>query len=224
MFLHLDLAELIRTVGYIGIFFMVFAESGLFFGFFFPGDSLLFTAGFLASQGILNEWLLVLGVALAAIGGDSVGYFMGNKFGRWLMRRKESFFFRKEYIEAARKFYKKHGGKALVLARFVPAVRTFVPIVAGMAEMHYRTFLSFNVMGGFLWAVGISMAGFFLGRMIPDVDRFLLPIVLVIMFVSVLPGLVHMRKSLMKQVGEEGIWYFVWRQVRGGKKEKELLD
>lgn len=196
--MHFNLEELIKTIGYAGIFFMVFAESGLFFGFFFPGDSLLFTAGFLASQNILDIKLLVPLIVIAAIGGDSVGFWMGGKFAKWLMSQKESFFFKKEYIKRANKFYEKHGGKALVLARFVPAVRTFVPIVAGMADMEYKKFISFNVFGGLLWGAGMTLAGFYLGRAIPNVDKYLLPIVLGIIILSVLPGVIHMREDIVK--------------------------
>jgi membrane-associated protein len=177
---------------------MVFAESGLFFGFFLPGDSLLFTAGFLASQGVFDERILIPLFALAAILGDSAGYWIGAKSGKWLLSRKESFFFKKSYIEKAEKFYEKHGGKTLILARFVPAVRTFVPIVAGMAGMKYSKFLSYNVVGGILWGAGVSSLGYFLGSRIPNVEKYLLPIILVIIFVSVLPGLIHMRKDIIK--------------------------
>lgn len=175
---------------------MIFAESGLFFGFFFPGDSLLFTAGFLASQGIFDIKILAPLVVIAAIGGDSTGFWMGSRLAKWLMSRRESFFFKKEYVTRAHKFYEKHGGKALILARFVPAVRTFVPIVAGMADMKYSKFISYNVVGGLLWGAGMSLAGYFLGRSIPDVDKYLLPIIAVIIIASVLPGLWHLRSDL----------------------------
>jgi len=196
---HLDLVELVRTIGYVGVFFMVFAESGLFFGFFFPGDSLLFTSGFLASQEILSIWVIVPLVVVGAVGGDSAGFWIGNKLGRWLMRQKESFFFKKEYIEKAQVFYNKHGGKALILARFVPAVRTFVPIAAGMADMHYGDFIKYNVVGGLLWGAGMTLAGYFLGSMIPGVDRYLLPIVVLIILVSVMPGMWHMRRDIKRK-------------------------
>ncbi|MBI4129802.1 VTT domain-containing protein [Candidatus Roizmanbacteria bacterium] len=193
---HLDLPELIQTIGYFGIFFVVFAESGLFFGFFLPGDSLLFTAGFLASQGIFNITLLVPLVVIAAIGGDSAGFWMGGRFGKWLMNRKETFLFSKHNMKKAQEFYEKHGGKALILARFVPAVRTFVPIVAGMADMPYQKFISYNVVGGLIWGVGMTLAGYYLGKLIPDVDKYLLPIVGAIIILSVLPGVIHMRGEI----------------------------
>ena len=197
-FIHFDLIELVKTIGYAGIFFMIFAESGLFFGFFFPGDSLLFTAGFLASQNILDIKILLPLVVIGAIVGDSTGFWMGGKFAKWLMERRESFFFKKEYIERAHKFYDKYGGKALILARFVPAVRTFVPIVAGMADMEYKKFISYNVFGGLFWGAGMTLAGYYLGRLIPDVDKYLLPIIAVIIFASVLPGIIHMREDIKK--------------------------
>lgn len=201
-FLHYDLSELIQTVGYIGLFAIVFAESGLFFGFFLPGDSLLFTAGFLASQGFLDIKILAPLMVVGAVGGDSAGYWMGNKLGRWLMRQKDSFFFKKEHMQQAQEFYDKHGGKTLILARFIPAVRTFVPIVAGMASMEYTKFISFNVIGGLIWGAGMSLAGYYLGTLIPGVDKYLIPIVALIIFLSVLPGLFHMRKSLVKKLRE----------------------
>ncbi|OGM26592.1 hypothetical protein A2627_01045 [Candidatus Woesebacteria bacterium RIFCSPHIGHO2_01_FULL_39_28] len=199
MFSHFDLAELIKTIGYLGIFFMVFAESGLFFGFFLPGDSLLFTSGFLASRGFFNIWVLVPLLIIGAIGGDSAGFWMGKKLGSWLMKRKESFFFRKKHLIEAQKFYDKHGGKTLILARFIPAVRTFVPIVAGMANMNYRVFISFNVFGGIFWVSGMTLAGYFLGSIIPNVDKYMLPIIGVIIVLSVAPGLLHLLNSHRKK-------------------------
>ena len=190
-----NLVELVQQVSYVGLFLMVFAESGLFFGFFLPGDSLLFTTGFLAAQGLLNIWVLVPLLTAGAILGDSAGYWTGNRLGSWLLKRKESWFFQKKHLIQAQEFYAKHGGKTLILARFIPAVRTFAPIVAGMAKMEYGRFLSFNVIGGLGWAMGMTLAGYFLGRLIPGVDKYLLPIVGGIIVVSVLPGLVHLRKS-----------------------------
>lgn len=203
---HIDLVEIIKTWGYVGLFFIVFAESGLFFGFFFPGDSLLFTAGFLASQGFLNIWALVPLMVAAAISGDSAGYFMGNKFGDWLMKKKDSLFFKRRYLLEAQAFYEKHGGKTIVLARFVPAVRTFAPIVAGMAKMEYKKFISFNVWGGLLWGAGMTGLGFFLGSVIPNADKYLLPIVGAIIIVSVLPGAVHLWNGRKKAKGFS-VWF-----------------
>lgn len=192
MFDQLSLVETIKTLGYIGLFAFTFAESGLFFGFFLPGDSLLFTAGFLASQQLLNIWILVPLFVIGAIGGDSAGYWTGKHFGTWLLKRKESFLFQKRHLFEAQRFYQKHGGKTLILARFMPAVRTFAPIVAGMASMHYGQFIRYNVIGGFVWGAGMPLLGYFLGSAIPNVDRYLLPIVALIIVLSVLPGAIHL--------------------------------
>ncbi|MGV0025703.1 DedA family protein [Phormidesmis priestleyi] len=185
-------------VGHLVIWAIVFAESGLLIGFFLPGDSLLFTAGFLASQDILNIGILTLGCFVAAVLGDSVGYVTGNRFGRKLFNREDSWLFHKKHLVSAQGFYEKYGKKAIVLARFVPVVRTFAPIVAGIGAMNYRTFLSYNVIGGLLWTFGVTLLGYSLGAMIPDVDKYLLPIILIIIVVSLLPSVFHIyqeRKS-----------------------------
>lgn len=184
---NLDLPELIKTTGYFGVFFIIFAESGLFFGFFLPGDTLLFSAGLLASQGYFDIALLVLITVCAAVLGDQVGYLFGKKVGPKIFIRDESFFFKKKYIGKAESFYQKHGKKAIVLARFVPVVRTFVPILAGVGGMHYRTFVAYNIAGGLLWGVGVTLLGYFLGESVPNIDAYLLPILLLIVFVPLLP-------------------------------------
>lgn len=193
--MHFNLVEFITSASYFGIFFMIFAESGLFFGFFFPGDSLLFTAGFLASKGILNEWILLPVIFVAAVLGDNVGYWFGKKVGPKIFNKENSLFFDKKNVVKAQEFYEKHGPKTIVLARFVPAIRTFVPIVAGIGNMKYRIFMTYNLVGGLLWGIGVSMAGLFLGNMIPDIDKFLLPIVLGIILISASPGLIHFLKD-----------------------------
>lgn len=191
----LDPNNLLETFGTIGLIAIVFAESGLLFGFFLPGDSLLFTAGLLASQGKLNLPVILVGCFLAAITGDQVGYAFGNRVGPALFRRPDSRFFKKEYVERAQAYFDKQGPKTIVLARFVPVVRTFAPIVAGIGSMRYRTFVTFNVVGGLLWAVGVILAGFALGETIPDVDKYLLPIILAIMVFSALPVVLEVLKS-----------------------------
>ncbi len=143
--MHFDLPELIRSVGYIGVWAITFAESGLLVGFFLPGDSLLFTAGFLAFQGFLNIWLLIIGAFVCAVVGDNVGYATGNRFGRRLFQKEDSWLFHKKHIVTAQKFYEKYGKKTIILARFMPIVRTFAPIVASIGSMHYRTFLTYNL-------------------------------------------------------------------------------
>lgn len=186
-----DLITIIQTVGYLGVFAIVFAESGLFFGFFLPGDSLLFTAGFLASQGFFNIAILATGCFIAAVIGDSVGYWMGKKYGKRLFHKEESLFFHKDHLVRANTFYKKHGGKTIIIARFMPFIRTFAPIVAGIGDMTYSSFLFYNVIGGFFWAVGLTTIGFYLGNAIPNVDKYLLPIIGLIVFISISPGLYH---------------------------------
>jgi membrane-associated protein len=190
-----DLEHLIRTVGYIGMFCIVFAETGLLIGFFLPGDSLLFTAGFLASQDYLNIWILVPVCFIAAIIGDAVGYQIGNRFGRQLFTREESRLFKPKYLIKAQDFFTLHGGKAIILARFMPIVRTFVPVIAGTASMNYRRFAVYNVAGGALWAIGVTVAGYFLGKTIPSVDKYLLPIIVVIVVVSIAPSALHIWRE-----------------------------
>ncbi len=190
-----DLPKLIQDISYFGIFFIIFAESGLFFGFFLPGDSLLFTAGFLASKGILNEWILLPLVFVAAVLGDNVGYWFGKKIGPKIFNKENSLLFNKNHILKAQAFYDKHGAKTIILARFVPVVRTFAPIVAGVGKMHYPTFLSFNLVGGLLWGIGVSVAGLFLGSLIPDIDKFLFPIIGLIILLSISPGIIHFLKD-----------------------------
>jgi membrane-associated protein len=211
--LPFDLKEVIQAVGYVGLFAIVFAESGLFFGFFLPGDSLLFTAGFVASQGLFNLPLLMILLIIAAITGDSVGYWSGEKFGRRLFTNEQSFWRNPKRLDAAHAFYEKHGGKAIVLARFIPAVRTFVPIAAGMARMSYRKFLFWNVMGGVGWVVSMTAGGYYLTDMIrsslglaeKDIDKVLLPVIFVIIVISALPAVWHMysenRELIHREIG-----------------------
>lgn len=183
------------TLGMVFVALVVFAESGLLIGFFLPGDSLLFTAGFLASQGFLDIRFLAVLTFFAAVIGDSVGYAFGRRVGRKLFHKQDSLLFSKDNLERAELFYKEHGKKTIVLARFMPVIRTFAPIVAGIGDMEYKTFISYNVVGGFIWAVGLTMAGYFLGKTIPDVDKYLLPIILLIIFFSVAPSAYHILKE-----------------------------
>lgn len=191
---------LIKTLGLIGVFGVLFAESGLFFGFFLPGDSLLFTAGVLASQGLINYPLLLVITFLAATLGDNVGYWFGQKIGVKLFEREDSRFFKKHHLLDAQRFYEKHGSKTIVLARFIPFVRTFAPIVAGAAKMPYTTFLLFNILGGLLWAVGIASLGFFLGN-VPMVKNNYEIVILLIIFGSLLPVALHFVGSKEKREG-----------------------
>ena len=187
---------LIMTLGTLGVIAIIFIETGLFFGFFFPGDSLLFTAGFLASQGYVSFAGLLVGTFLAAVIGDSVGYAFGKKVGPALFAREDSKIFKKQYITRAQSFYEKHGVKTIILARFLPIVRTFAPIVAGVGGMKYKTFLTFNVIGGFIWTWGMLWLGYALGELIPNPDKYVLPIVLLIIATTAIPTLRQLfRKS-----------------------------
>lgn len=193
--MHFDLITLIETFGYLGVGMIVFAESGLFFGFFLPGDSLLFTAGFLASEGWFNLPLLILLTVSAAILGDSVGYWFGKKVGPMIFTKQDSFFFSQRRVLQAKTFFEKHGAKSLILARFIPAVRTFTPIMAGVGTMAYRTFLTYNIIGGILWGASLPILGYFLGKIVPNPDRYILPIVLIIIVLSVFPIILEIIRS-----------------------------
>ena len=190
-----DIISLIKTAGYAGLFTIVFAESGLFFGFFLPGDSLLFTAGFLASQHFFNVWFLIPLLFLAAVLGDNVGYSFGRKVGPKIFNRQDSLFFHKDHLIRTKIFFEKYGTRAIILARFMPIVRTFTPILAGGGEMPYRTFFVFNVAGGALWTLGLTLAGYILGQSVPNPDRYILPIVLAIIVVSILPPVYELLKG-----------------------------
>lgn len=193
--MHFDLTTILPTIGYLGIFAIIFAESGLLIGFFLPGDSLLFTAGFLASQGMFNIFVLIAICFVAAVVGDSVGYMFGQRVGKRLFHKKDSLLFHKDNLERAQKFYNKHGKKTIVLARFMPVVRTFAPIVAGIGDMPYKDFISYNIIGGILWAIGLPLLGYLLGNVIPDVDKYLIPIIIAIVIFSVLPSAIHLLKD-----------------------------
>lgn len=174
---------------------MVFAESGLLIGFFLPGDTLLFTAGFFAAQGKLPLGWLLLVVIVAAIAGDSVGYTIGRRTGHKIFSKKDGLFFRQEYISKAEDFYEKHGGKTIILARFIPIIRTFAPLVAGVGKMHYKRFLSFNIVGATLWGGGVIMLGHWLGSKIPNIDKYLLPMVLIATLFTFSPMILHVIKD-----------------------------
>lgn len=184
-----DLVSLIKGAGYAGIAAIVFTESGLLIGLFLPGDSLLFTAGFLASQGYLSIVPLVLIAFAAAVLGDNTGYWLGKRFGPSVFRKQGSLLLDPEHIRRAETFFEQHGAKTIILARFVPVIRSLAPILAGVGSMHWRTFFFFNVIGGLLWGVGVTLAGYYIGSVIPGVDAYIIPIVLFIILVSVAPGL-----------------------------------
>ena len=193
--IHLDPMAIIKTGGYLGLALLVFAESGLLIGIFLPGDSLLFVAGLLAAGGFLAFGPLTLIVVVAAILGDSVGYWFGANIGDNLFKRKDSRFFKQAYVMRTQNFFTTYGGRAIVLARFVPIVRTIAPVLAGVGSMRYRRFLSYNALGGFLWGAGVVSLGFFLGSVIPNSDKYVLPLSLVIVVLSFLPILINLFRS-----------------------------
>lgn len=211
-----ELIDFILQYSWIGVSFIIFAESGLLIGFFLPGDTLLFTTGLLVQAGkiSIDIHVLVLILFAAAVLGDSVGYAFGNKVGRKLYDRPNSRLFKKSHLEAAEKFYAKYGGKTILFARFIPAIRTFAPIVAGASKMRYRTFLMFNVVGAFLWAVCITYLGYLLGAQFEamgiGIDHILLPLIAVILFISVLPAIIHLMRNPAQA---KAIWKMANKQV-----------
>lgn len=199
MFFGIDLANLIEILGYPGLFAIIMAESGLFFAIYLPGGSLLFTAGLLASQGYLNIFILLATVITAAIIGDTIGYWFGSWVGPALWRRPDSRFFKKKYLEQTRHFFKEHGTRTIFLARFIPIIRTFAPILAGVGEMNYRTFFFYNTLGAFIWGGGFVLAGYFLGEVAPGVDEYLEYFILGIVFVTMIPFFWHVYKAQKAQ-------------------------
>ncbi len=191
----MDLKAIIEAVGYVGLFSIIFAESGLLVGIVFPGDSVLFTAGFLASQGLFSIGWLIVVCFVAAVAGDSVGYAFGRRVGKRFFVYERSRWLNPANVSRAQGFYQRHGGKTIILARFLPGIRTLAPILAGVGEMHYLTFLGFNLIGGVLWAIGLTALGYLLGNVIPDADRYIITIVLGIVVLSTLPTLVPVMSS-----------------------------
>ena len=189
--IHLNLPQLVTAIGYPGIFAIIFAESGLFFGFFLPGASLLFTAGLLAASGLFNPWILIPGVTIAAILGDNTGYWFGRKVGYKLFLRPDSKWFHHDHLQKAELFYEKYGSRTILFARFIPIIRTFAPIVAGIANMNYRTFVTYNILGGVCWATGVTSLGYFLGTRVPFISKYLTVIILGIIVASSIPLIIE---------------------------------
>ncbi len=217
----LDLVDVIIGLGIFAIIFVIFAESGLLIGFFLPGDSLLFTAGVLYHAGVLPGNIPLPFIAflillfIAAVLGDSVGYWFGRKTGPRIFKKPDARLFKQGHVVAAQKFYDKHGGKTIIIARFVPIVRTFAPIVAGAAKMDYKRFLTFNLIGGFLWTFGITILGFSVGAAFEaaglDIDQVLLPIIMLIIFISVLPPAIHILKDKKNRTA---LWQGTKHEIR----------
>lgn len=187
-----DLPALVQWAGYVGLTIIIFAETGLLVGFFLPGDSLLVTAGLLAADPAfgLNVWLLGLILTVAAIVGDTVGYHVGKSTGPRIFTREDSLFFHKDHLLKAQAFYEKHGGKTIIIARFMPIVRTFAPVVAGVGQMRYASFLAYNVVGGVLWIWSMLITGYVLAKTVPGVAKHVEKVILVVVFLSILPGII----------------------------------
>lgn len=191
-----DPIKLIQVVGYTGLILIVFAETGLLIGFFLPGDSLLIAAGLFAAKGDMNILILISTLTVAAIVGDAVGFYIGRKLGPKLYNKEDSFFFRKKHLIAAHEFYEKHGGKTIIIARFIPIIRTFAPTVAGAAEMNYFRFAMFNVIGGFLWVWSMLLGGFYLGRVFGDkINDYIHYLIIGVIFVSFIPIIIKWIKT-----------------------------
>ncbi len=193
-----DLVHIVTAAGYIGITLIIFAECGLFFGFFLPGDSLLFTAGFLASQGTLSIVPLIVILIIAAILGESVGYIFGKRVGPMIWNKKHSRFFKPARVTRAHEFFTHHGNKAIFLARFMPIIRTFVPIMAGVARMPAHQFTIYNIVGGVVWITSMTLLGFTLGNQVKNADHYLYPIIIVIIIISFIPAFLEYRKAKKK--------------------------
>lgn len=182
-----DTVAIIKSVGLLGVFLVIFFESGIFFGFFLPGDSLLITAGVFARAGYFPITTLILGVIVASILGNMVGYFTGRFAGKKFFKKEASLFFKKKYVYEAEHFYQKHGEGTIVLARFIPIIRTFAPIVAGIGKMKYKNFIIYNILSAIIWALLVPLLGYYIGGLVPNINDYIPIIALVVIFVSVLP-------------------------------------
>lgn len=191
----LNVEGLIQSGGILLIAAIVFAESGLLIGFFLPGDTLLFTAGFFAAQGHFNIYVLIAAIVIAAIVGDNVGYSIGRRTGHRVFKKEDGIFFHKKHIQNAEKFYERHGGKTIILARFIPAVRTFAPVVAGVGKMPRKRFMFFNVIGGFFWGVSVTLLGYWLGSKIDNIEAYILPTFLLATAATFGPAMYHLLKE-----------------------------
>lgn len=194
-----DVRGLVQTGGYIALAIIVFTETGLMIGFFLPGDSLLVTAGLFAAKGDLNIVFLNVLLMFCAITGDATGYYIGRKLGPALFRKEDSFFFRKKHLIATQEFYERHGGKTIIIARFVPIIRTFAPVVAGVANMSYRHFAFYNIVGGIGWVFSMTMTGYLLLKIIPDAEKHIHVIIVVVIFLSILPGIIEVARAKMRK-------------------------
>jgi len=226
-----DLVQFAQTAGPLAVLVVVaaivFAENGLLIGFFFPGDSVLFTLGFLiqGSENFrldLNINLVILVLFIAAVLGANVGYLFGKKFGPRLFKKPDSLLFKQENVQKAQNFYDKYGGKTIIIARFIPVVRTFVPLIAGIAKMKYETFMIYNIIGGIIWTASVTYLGYFLGKIMHglglDIDVVLLPIILLILVLSVSPAIYHFLKDKKQRQALWNATKIEWRRIIEGKK------
>lgn len=213
----INIEQLLQSGGVLLVAAMVFAESGLLIGFFLPGDTLLFTAGFFASQGKLSIGFLLIATVVSAIIGDNVGYSIGKRTGHRIFTKKDGVLFRAEYIKRAEEFYKNHGGKTITIARFVPIVRTFVPVIAGAAKMDRKRFMFFNVIGAMIWGVGVTMLGYLLGSRIPNIDKYLLPAVGLATLFTFGPPIIHILKDPKNR---SNLWAAIKQKIRHLKFKK----
>jgi len=199
-----DVEGIIQWGGTLLVCSIIFVETGLFVGFFLPGDSLLITAGVFAAAGYLDLITLLLAATVCAIAGDQLGYWIGRKAGQALYRRKDTFFFKQRYLESARQFYDAHGGKTIVFARFIPILRTFCPVVAGVAEMRYASFVTYNIVGGCAWVFSIVLGGFFLASLVPNIGEHIHWVIAVVIFLSFLPPIIAALRARSRRSGKPG--------------------
>jgi membrane-associated protein len=196
-----DVQGIIQWGGILLICVIVFVETGLFVGFFLPGDSLLVTAGVFAAAGHLDLLTLLVAASMCGIAGDQLGYWIGRKAGGALYGRQDSLFFKRRHLERAREFYETHGGKTIVFARFIPILRTFCPVVAGAAHMHYGRFMTYNIGGGIGWVFGMVLSGFFLASLVPNISERIHYVIAVVIFLSFLPPIIHALRSRSRPAG-----------------------
>ncbi len=194
----MNLEQLIEAIGLLGVFGIVFAESGLLVGFFLPGDSLLFTAGFLASQGFFRIEFVVPLIFLASVLGDNLGYYLGHKAGHKVFQSENHKIFHKDNLDKTKEFFKKYGGLTIIVAKFIPAIRAFAPAMAGTGKMPYGSFLFFDIIAGAVWSTSLTILGYYLGNTVPNIDKYILPLVGAIVGISLLPGIISFAMNKLK--------------------------
>ena len=199
-----DVEFLVRTGGLLALIVIVFVETGLLVGFFLPGDSLLVTAGIFAARGDLDLVILNTSLSLAAIVGDSVGYWIGARTGPRIFTREDSLFFNRKHLISAKEFYDRHGGFTIFIARFMPIIRTFAPVVAGVAGMQYRKFIAYNVFGGIFWVLTMTLAGYFLGTFIPNIQERIHVVIVIVIVLSLLPAIIKFASEKLKARNKRG--------------------